>query len=521
MPGGPATDLLDELVHQFSDPFAFYRELIQNSLDSGSNRIEVTIAFQPGRPLGLATASVGDWGEGMSRKVIEDYLLTKFRSSKEHDLTKIGKFGIGFVSVFSSDPDAVVVETGRDGESWRVLFKKDRSYELLKLDQPVEGTRVTLHKAMSAADYGVFASRSFEAVKRWCRHCESDIVFAAGKADGSALPEPAPVNEPFTIDAPFVVEHREEGTQIVAGVARTQPPISGLYNRGLTLLETPEAFVPGVAIKVASRWLEHTLTRDNVRRDANFSKAIAQATRLVKGPLHARLPEELRRCAADPAGASDWQTLFVYALGRLALKDTWLRQPGGGAIEGRPFVKALGTHQAVFVAQERTPLVSRLLASGVPVIEGVPGSPWITGLPISKSIKPALASERWVHAEPSPIPRAPSFCTALLAVLKLAGGKIERVSVTRVYGPTLELPFPLVEEPGKPEALHNASLSPFAARCPATLALDFSHEQLTPIEPLIERAPRLAALLVARKISVCAGVLDADRDWALTQWALG
>src|SRR5438309_10143578 len=151
-----ADDVLDELVHQFSDPFAFYRELIQNSIDAGSTRIEVVLEYRPASQKGIATARVSDWGEGMNRKIIEDYLLTKFRSSKENDLTRIGKFGIGFVSIFSCEPDRVVVETGRDAESWRVIFHADRSYELFKLDAPVEGTRVTLHKAMSAGEYENF-----------------------------------------------------------------------------------------------------------------------------------------------------------------------------------------------------------------------------------------------------------------------------------------------------------------------------------------------------------------------------
>src|SRR5205814_10610256 len=104
-------------------------------------------------------------------------LLTKFRSSKENDLTKSGKFGIGFVSLFACAPDMVVVETGRDAESWRVVFKADRSYELFKLDAPVEGTSVALHKSMTSGDYDNFATRSFQSVRRWCRHSNSDVTW--------------------------------------------------------------------------------------------------------------------------------------------------------------------------------------------------------------------------------------------------------------------------------------------------------------------------------------------------------
>ncbi len=56
----PAVDLVDELVHQFSDPFAFYRELIQNGIDAGSRRIKVTLSFHPGRDSETATAQVAE-----------------------------------------------------------------------------------------------------------------------------------------------------------------------------------------------------------------------------------------------------------------------------------------------------------------------------------------------------------------------------------------------------------------------------------------------------------------------------
>ncbi len=505
-----SADLLDELVHQFSDPFAFYRELIQNSLDSGSTRIEVVLQYTPNKKLGLATATVADWGEGMNRKVIDDYLLTKFRSSKENDLTKIGKFGIGFVSVFACAPDAVVVDTGRDGEFWRVLFKKDKSYELLKLDAPVEGTRVTVHKHLRPSAYDDFAKQSEAAVRRWCRHCESDIAFAAGSADGKPAPEPVPVNAPFEVDAPYQVELKEEGTLIVAGVSRERPAPSGLYNRGLTLLETDEPLVPNVAIKIASRWLEHTLTRDNVRRDKNFEKAIDQARRLTKGALKERLPDELRRCAVDPKLRSDWQVLFTYALQTIGLEQAWLRHPGGGASRAK-------RKKVIFFADETGPLVTRLIAAGVPVVEAAGDEGFIALLKKRAEVLPAAG--HWVHAEPLPVVRAPAFCAAMLAGLKAAGAGTRQVALTRLFGATTG-PFALVKELGIPEPIEKASGSPFDAFAPPVLAIDLAHEELAAVTALLETAPRLAALLVARRLAVMNAALTPARDWALTQWAL-
>ena len=131
----------------------------------------------------------------------------------------------------------VTVDTGRDGEFWRVLFRADTTWDLLKLPDPLEGTRVTLHKEMSPQDYEHFAAKSKESLSRWCRHSDVEVTFCAGPADGGAAPSPTPVREPLTVDAPFQVEHSEDGTHIIAGPSRVSPPVTGMYNRGLTLLD--------------------------------------------------------------------------------------------------------------------------------------------------------------------------------------------------------------------------------------------------------------------------------------------
>jgi len=49
---GPALDgqgdgLVDELIRQFADPLAFYRELVQNSIDAGATSIGVSLGWDP------------------------------------------------------------------------------------------------------------------------------------------------------------------------------------------------------------------------------------------------------------------------------------------------------------------------------------------------------------------------------------------------------------------------------------------------------------------------------------------
>ena len=513
-------DLIDELVHQFTDPFAFYRELIQNSIDAGSNRIEVALAYHPAAKQPMCTATVSDWGEGMSRKVIEDFFLTKFRSSKEDDATKIGKYGIGFVSVFACKPDAVTVDTGKDGEFWRVLFKADRTHELIRLDAPVDGTRITLHKAMGPLAYDEFAQKSEAAVRKWCRHSEVDVALSVGKSDGAAPPAPVSVREPLQVDAPLQVEHQEEGLHVVVGVPRQQATL-GLYNRGLTLLESHEEIVAGVSVKAIARALEHTLTRDNVRRDKNFARVVKVAQKLADGPLKEKLSEAMRRAAADPNGRADWLALYLYAQQRLPPSQMWLRRPEGGALEGRAVAKLI-EDQTLWVAEKRTALVDRLDAAGIPVLEALPSEPWVHVVRNHFEGKDVgVAEEAWTHAEPVAVDTAPAFSAALAEALDLLEARAKAVAVTRLHGACATEAFALVHSLGKPVLKFSALQSPFARGAAPTLVLNTAHKDFDRFAPLLQTAPRLAAMLICRRVAVLYGALTTDADKALTGWALG
>ena len=90
------SDALDNLVNQFTNPLVFLRELVQNSIDAGTSRIDISIRFtpEPTKPEhGIAEIRVTDHGEGMDEGIIDGQLTKMFASNKEGDLTKIGKFG--------------------------------------------------------------------------------------------------------------------------------------------------------------------------------------------------------------------------------------------------------------------------------------------------------------------------------------------------------------------------------------------------------------------------------------------
>ncbi len=280
-------DALENLIEQFTDVFCFYRELVQNSLDAGTNRVDIYLEFLPpekNKKEGVMIIHVDDYGEGMNRYIIEHELTRLFSSSKEKDLTKIGKFGIGFVSVFAIKPEAVIVDTSKDGEDWRVIFDKDKNFELRRLEYPVEGTKIQILKSCNYQYFKHFLKKSEDTVRFWCKHSEAEIYF-----------QDELVNEPFDIPSPLKIHKTREEAEVVAGYTKESVPFYGFYNQGLTLMEGHQEFYKGIAFKIKSKYLEHTLTRDNIRKDENYWKAMEILEEITTQELPILLFQSLER----------------------------------------------------------------------------------------------------------------------------------------------------------------------------------------------------------------------------------
>jgi hypothetical protein len=382
--GDPAKQALGALVQQFSQRSAFVRELVQNSLDAGSGRVELTVE-QQGRRLRIALT---DDGEGMDRATIEGYLLTLFRSSKEQDLTKIGKFGIGFVSLFAVEPELVVVDTARDGVHHRVIFDSDYEYTLAEVDEPFEGTRVTLFVRTWGDKARVLARELDDALNYWCRFAHAE-VWSEGLSDtwGWPLTE---VEHPFTVDAPVTVSVQEPGFRAVVGFAASTSPNVGYYNRGLTLLEGEENVLPGITFRVEAAHLEHTLTRDNVRRDAGFEGVIRRVRELALGPLRDKHVQAVQAAEGDRAT----RLLHAMSYADLGTDLQILRRANGGP--------------SVSIDALRGGLISRLVDDDIVV---APGPSWLVeGLEAEGRIVllDAVAENSWVrrHLPSRPILKA-------------------------------------------------------------------------------------------------------------------
>lgn len=539
-----AGEALSTLVSQFADPLVFLRELVQNSLDAAATQISVALEFEPNDgergadARGLMTIHIADNGEGMTEHIIDNYLLTLFSSTKENDLTKIGKFGVGFVSIFAIEPALVVCETGQAGESWRVLFHADRSFEKLAIDEPVEGTAIALHKEVTRGEFEDIQARARNTVRYWCKYAEAEI-----EVDGE------PIGEALALDrAHLALRHGEPGTELMIGfaplandsatawhmlagaeAATALRPLVGFYNRGLTLVEgdrLPDersGDLVGISMRVKSRYLEHTLTRDNVRADESYYKAIELVRSRVHGMLRPALVEHLERLAAhhsDPdgtehPGAPDLAACLLYsrlpsmALGLHAEDAAIIPTADGGPLSVRALRKQRTMDGAVPVTTRATPLTAALAARGMRCVLELEGVvPHLAGAGFTV----VGAHTRMYTATPVDAPEAAlALLPRVLELLDQAKARVNEVVFGDLDHPSSARHGALcvrqkdafgVTEIGEDDT---ATLLGGAR----TLVLNWKHELVERCARLATKRPALAAHILAQAVCVHE---DTDRD---------
>lgn len=161
----PAEGFVGEMIAQFSDPYECLRELVQNAVDARAQSITVQLVSESNH----MRLTVRDDGIGMTRRTIEDELTVLFRSSKQPGQDTIGRFGIGFVSVFALSPELVEVDTSTgDGPIWTMHMHPDRQYDLYQsAGRPgVHGTRISLILRVDPASHGELVERSQRTLSR-------------------------------------------------------------------------------------------------------------------------------------------------------------------------------------------------------------------------------------------------------------------------------------------------------------------------------------------------------------------
>lgn len=512
-------DALEGLVHQFADPWAFLRELVQNAIDAGSVQIEVRIDHDEAR--GALVIEVADSGEGMTREIIDSRLTRLFSSAKEGDYTKIGRFGIGFVSVFAIDPELVCVDTGRAGEHWRVLFRRDRTFERIRLDQPVEGTTIRLYKRASAEEALAARAKAAETLGYWCKHVRAEL-----RLDGAL------VSGPMALDGLCKVEHEQEGTALVMALVPERAALRGYYHGGLTLHEERDETLPHVAYKIDSRFLEHSLTRDNVIRDEHFAKAMAIVGEVARTRLVSALFERLAE-VADATDGSDAGRELLY---RSAAGVLGVGEPDAAALQ-RAVIPTIG-------GPPRSLAALRGRRRGTRVYRARVASPVCARLAAEGHVVVACGADDGVHALVHAALREPpqavdGLCTAvavddaqarawrplqaaLAGLLKAGKWKVSTVAVGHLAYPD----SPVADRVAISQAVFGeltpvADIGELASGWLASgraLVLSVDHPTLVALRAVAEREPELAAYL-ALKSFFLHGELTPERDAELATLA--
>lgn len=526
------TGIVGDIIAQFADTLAFYRELVQNSIDAGSPSVEISI----GHDGAAAHIEVRDRGEGMTRDIVENQLLVLFRSTKERDDTKIGKFGVGFASVLAPNPELVQIHTARDGRRLTVHLRRDLTYQLFDAGPATHaGTTVELEIAMPIEQARELAERSHQALLRWCRHATVPIRFEVTIAGGPPLA--TRIDRPLGLDKPLVEVRRtsDDGKlTVVVGLVESHQPYTGFFNHGLTLHETSEPLIGPLAVKIQDSRLGHTLSRDNVRRDESFERAIAFARGVAERELPRRAEIALRELAEE--GARERHRALA-----LALIEAKVTLPGSGwwwplthpvtmAGEERRSMHLSSAGSRLWGAPRGSRMASAMTSAGMVVFDIDPGDHgWIA------SMLSDVSGARLLNAETALVHIAPvTLGDDDLVILETIGELLDRcarrppqIVIASMAGSHDQQ---LALAGGADSAINGespsdwiveretANTNPFSRLRPRTLALRAEHPAV--VQARRSADPRLAASHLTRSLLLQFKMLDVDRSAMLLEHSL-
>ncbi|MBL9026603.1 MAG: ATP-binding protein [Myxococcales bacterium] len=370
--------VVEQVVRQFADPYAFVRELVQNAIDASAETVRIVVEEEP-----ASAVRVEDDGKGMTLEIIRGPLLTLFSSSKEGDKGKIGKYGVGFMSVFALEPSRVLVETWRKEGSYRVVIGHDHEFEVRETTpRSGSGTHVTIVMGPDSPSGAEIRERVAESARRWCKHVARPVTVVSGGSEQR-------VDAPLSLRAPVVVESRSEDLVVLVGPTfgterlPAEPgdvsngDLAGFYAHGLTLLEATDTppVIPGVRFKVSSVDLSHTISRDDVKRDAAYDRSMKLVGRLVSRDLPRAL-EAAQRGAAESfarTGRAGARELALTASAVRSLEPERVHVPLLEPFKGKDtatLARVLKTSEAAraLLARERSPLTSALAERGLCIV---------------------------------------------------------------------------------------------------------------------------------------------------------
>jgi len=519
--------IVGDIIAQFADPLAFYRELVQNAIDADSPSVEVELVHDTR----VMLVRVRDRGCGMTRDILENQLLVLFRSTKEKDHTKIGKFGIGFASVLAPNPNVVVVNTARDGRRLVLHLSRDLTFKIFDGGPATQtGTTIELELAMSVEDAPKFAHASHDALVRWCRHATVPIELRT-EIPGLEPPYSARIDRPLGLDDAIVEVHgvSEDGQlTMIVGIARDAKPYGGFFNHGLMLYETTERLLGKLAFKLQDARLGHTLSRDNVRRDEHFTRALQMVRTLAEQELPRVIDGALRTAASDDVGKWEAVAHAVVASEIGLSPERWTfplvdETPNGKTID------APSIGRRMWSSAKSTPLTAELARVGIPIVRiadyARPTFDRLRELLDARAVDVATSFTLVTPIEASPMDRV--FTDTLLAIFEACHRGPPRVVLATLEGAHADL-----------LAIAGGSEDAAFLRRDASYVLDKDVVVSTPFTRTRRRAvvinanhalvriartssdPRMAAAHIARGVLLQNRILDVEKSTAILDYTL-
>ncbi len=522
----PQTGFVADIVRQFADPYALYRELVQNAIDAGSQSVDVTI-FRGAD--GISRSAITDSGQGMSLDVLQNNLLTLFSSTKEGDESKVGKYGVGFVSVLAIEPEEVVVETWRDGAAHRLTLLSDHSYEIESLEaRSGSGTTVALLKKATAEEHAAHCSASLSALRRWCRHAHVPIRVTTGDFGGNAEDEHERIDVPLGVNCAVSVRLEEAGSVFVVGTGRGREGegseqatgFAGFYKCGLTLYEARADDFEGlghVSFKVESPKLAHTLSRDNVRRDGNFADVLNRLRKIAKGPLRQKLLNEMAEESRQVAAGGEPGRLVALQAAALAYQPAFdkeqmhfpLADPVGGmrSMTAEQLDSQTPWRKPLLLSRSTDGMTRAISGGGHPVV--LAAAPEIADALAGLFNPRALLSPRacrdvrseYVFVQEMPptdqTQHDAAMCQAMASLLQSAGRTVARVALAHTIGAAGQRVGLLLEQ-GRERLIPVAQLPKATVSFGAQreLFLNLSHHAVKTARRKARSAPRAVGMLL-------------------------